>query len=108
MIRVHQEPTEALQKQPRARKVKLVSGGERAHRGGRLYVCAYGWKDACELVNESRKLAKGCAGNSTVGYMRNYWHAGCWGNSMEGVKPERGVWHTPDPYTKSPKITRLI
>jgi hypothetical protein len=46
--------------------------------------CAYSQKDAVALLNET-----GLA--YTTGEIRNYWSP-CWGNSMDGIERERGLW----------------
>lgn len=47
-------------------------------------ICAYSQEDALALLSEY--------GHSmTLGYFRNYWF-NCWGNSMDGIEMERGIW----------------
>jgi hypothetical protein len=77
------------------KKLKVWNGGDWGHRGGHIFICAYSWQDAVDLANEACKKVQGHGGSFTLGYARTYWHAGCWGNSMDGVTPERGVWHAP-------------
>jgi hypothetical protein len=65
-----------------------------------VYVCAHSVKEAIEICNK-------CAGYRvlTVSEISNYWHKGCWGNAMEGVVPEVGVWATK--HSSSQKAERI-
>lgn len=47
-------------------------------------VCAYSLADAVELLKEFGY-------HLSVHYLRTWWSP-CWGNSMDGITPERGVW----------------
>jgi len=47
-------------------------------------ICAYSQKDAVNLLNE-------LGFSFTLGEFRDYWPP-CWGNSMDGIEPERGLW----------------
>lgn len=51
-----------------------------------IFVAAYSAADARRVCVE--------AGQSDPGAneVSKYWSAGCWGNSMDGVTPERGLW----------------
>ena len=62
-----------------------------------FYVCAKSRTHAIRLINEA------------IGYnymsqseAKNYWHEGCWGNAMEGIEKEVGVWTQQD-YGDKPK-----
>jgi hypothetical protein len=57
---------------------------------GRLYVAAYSKADAVRLLKEAGYATM------TIGEFNTYWSKGCWGNAMEGVTPERGVWFSPE------------
>ena len=56
------------------------------------------WKDshifvaAFSIVDARRVCVE--VGGSDPGYseIKNYWSSGCWGNAMEGIPIERGVW----------------
>ena len=79
------------------KKLKIWNGGDWDHRGGHVFVCAHSVKDAAELICEAYKKIKGYVDRPDIkivseGEIRTYYSAGCWGNSMEGVVPERGVW----------------
>jgi len=65
--------------------------------GTDLYVCAYSVKDAAELASEAYRKVRGHTDRPDIKVVtehevRNYWNPGCWGNAMDGVEPERGVW----------------
>ena len=50
-----------------------------------IHVCAHSKAEAVRIVNEvSRALI-------TVNEINVYW-SNCWGNSMDGIEPEVGVW----------------
>lgn len=50
------------------------------------YVCAESGAEAVKLLQK--------AGHTGMNYneLKNYWSKGCWGNSMDGITPEKGVW----------------
>lgn len=60
------------------------------------YVCAHSQAEAVRIINEARG-----GWGMTVSELRNYW-SDCWGNSMEGIEPELGVWTT-QKYNDKPK-----
>jgi len=64
-----------------------------------LYVCAYSRTHAIRLVNQA-------SGHETVNQheAKNYWSEGCWGNTMEGITPEVGVWTTQGYHDKPKRI----
>jgi hypothetical protein len=76
------------------KKLKIANIGDWTHRGGHLYVAGYSQKDMVELINEAygKVRGNGCVGSYTLGYFRGYGSMGCWGDSMNGIVPERGVW----------------
>lgn len=37
-------------------------------------------------------------------YIRDYWAEGAWGNSMEGITPERGLWISFDHWAKPVRV----
>jgi len=63
------------------------------------YVCAHSQKHAVELLQQTGYK---CMSMSEI---RNYW-SDCWGNSMDGITPEVGVWVVTDSPNEKP--TRLI
>ena len=78
--------------------LKLYNGGDWRHRGGHLYIAAYSLADAVRLSNEAYRKFKGYEDHPDINYTSNdyarkYWNKGCWGIYMDGITPERGVWH---------------
>lgn len=51
-----------------------------------LFVAAYSAADARRVCVEAGQRDPGAT------ELSKYWSAGCWGNSMAGVEPERGLW----------------
>lgn len=76
----------------KTRKIKLFNGGDWDHKGGHLYVGAWSIKDAVDLINQACRKIKNYDGSFTAHEIQVYWSKGCWGTSMTGVVPERGVW----------------
>ncbi len=60
-----------------------------------LYICAYSRSDAARLIIEAQGDV---FDKSQFGWwtreIRDYFTEGCWGNTMNGIVPERGVWAT--------------
>lgn len=77
------------------KKLKCWNIGDWRHRGGRLFVCASSMADAVRACNEAyskvHQCKDPCAGTFTVVYFKDY-ASPAWGNNMEGITPERGVW----------------
>lgn len=75
------------------RTLKLFNGRGQYHRTrgetGHLYIAAYSVADALRVLRD--------AGFELVSRheLDEYFSKGCWGNSMEEVTAERGVWATP-------------
>lgn len=96
--------------------LKIWNGSDWNYRGGRLYVAANSVSDAVRLSNAAYRKMRGLENRldvnpTTVGEVKKYWHAGCWGDYMNDVTPERGVWHVRDEYGATPeerKPVRLI
>jgi len=83
-----------------AKQLKIWNGGDWDRRGGHLYVAAHSVKDVCDLVNEAYRNLKGYKDSPDIkpfnpSYISKYWSPNCWGNAMDGITPERGVWWTP-------------
>lgn len=53
---------------------------------GHVFVAAYSVRDIQQLCDE-HGLCKPTNYEVSV-----FWSAGCWGNTMEGITPERGIW----------------
>lgn len=83
------------------KKLKLWNGrGHGDYKRGVLYVCAKSYADAERLMQQAL--------NSKMRFqteLKIYYAKGCWGDSMRGIEPERGVWAQKD--RRSP-IVRLI
>lgn len=61
------------------------------HRAYHIYIAAYSVADACRLINEVNGYERNNAQEIKV-----YFSKGCWGNNMEGITPERGIWISHD------------
>ena len=81
------------------RKLKLFNGRIMLKSGkqGHGYVAAYSAADAVRVLNET------IGGRGNVTEIQKYWNHNCWGNSMDGIKPERGLWVSEDRFGASPK-----
>ena len=94
------------------KKLKLWNGRDWDCRGGHLYVAAHSVRDAVDLANEAYRRKKGLTDRPditavTAHEVKIYWHKDCWGNAMEGITPERGVWRTEQSYGKE-KPEKLV
>lgn len=78
-----------------ARALKVWNGGaysvlpqsqwKRGHDSAHIYACAHSVADLRQLCVE---LGLHAVAASEV---RGYW-SNCWGRSMDGIEPERGIW----------------
>lgn len=80
------------------RKLKLFNGRDWDCRG-HLYVAAYSVKDAVELINAAYRKVNHLENRldvnpTSLNEVNTYYSKGCWGNPMDGVVPERGVWRS--------------
>lgn len=50
------------------------------------YIAAYSREDARRVIEEY------CGRKPSLTEIRDYFNEGCWGSSMDGVTPERGLW----------------
>lgn len=70
-----------------AKKLKFWNG-RGVNGNGHIYVAAYSKADACKILTEA-------TGYSKWNYeLTTYFSEGCWGNAMDKIVPERGVWQT--------------
>ena len=81
--------------------LKLFNGGDWDHRGGHLFIAAHSVKDCVDLVNSAYRKLKGYEDRldikiCSVNEVNKYYHKDCWGNSMDNVTPDRGVWWAKD------------
>lgn len=62
------------------------------------FVCAHSRSHAIRLINQA-------AGREVVNdrELKNYWHEGSWGNTMEGINQEIGVWTVQKSFVDKPK-----
>ena len=67
----------------------IIPSEENIHKQFRIYICAYSYLDLFKLFDEVGLHAP------TYEYIRQYWNFDAWGNAMEGIKQERGIWATP-------------
>ena len=70
----------------------MLSQGKQGHG----YIAAYSVADAIRVLDEY----VGGRGNSTE--IRKYWAHDCWGNPMDGITPERGLWVSEDRWGVKP------
>lgn len=68
------------------------------------YIAAYSRADACRLIEEY----KGRAVPHVDTELKVYWHKGSWGNSMDGVEVERGIWIEDDKYGSGSKPVKVF
>lgn len=77
-----------------AKQLKVWNGGDWGHRGGHLYVCAHSAKEAAELLSRAYRTQHPDTRADYDAYAA--WHmkdfSPCWGNHMNGIVPEMGVW----------------
>lgn len=59
--------------------------GFRINAYSKAYVAAYSRADARRVIVEY------CGHDPGDAELRDYWHE-CWGKSMQGITPERGLW----------------
>lgn len=95
----------------------IIMNGDIRGRGEHFYVCANNKTDAARLVlaagrliqfdevclpddSTHREHIERCMAaydkfdvSRMVRHMKTYWPVGCWGNPMNGIPQERGVWY---------------
>jgi len=83
------------------KKLKIWNGGFDG-RGDHFYIAAHSVQDAARLMAEANnKIHKSniynfsFLVNRNARIIREYFSEGCWGNAMDGITPERGVWYAP-------------
>ena len=72
----------------RGRKLLLFNGRIMLPKGiqGHGYIAAYSVADAARVLDEV------VGGRGSLTEIKVYWSHGCWGNAMDGITPERGLW----------------
>jgi hypothetical protein len=81
------------------RKLKLWNAPWYPFQGQTLNVAAYSQKDALALLHElfpRRHFV-------TLGEIQKFWSP-CWGNSMQGITPERGAWLERERFAKPVRV----
>lgn len=78
------------------RKLKLWNGRDYDCKG-HLYVAGFSQQDCADLCNEAYRKENGYKGRPDITpyslyEIKTMWSPGCWGNNMDGITPERGVW----------------
>jgi hypothetical protein len=64
---------------------KWREAGPRAAHHAHAYIAAHSMADAVRLVSEY-------GARLSLSELQVYWNKGCWGDTMEGIIPERGIW----------------
>lgn len=70
------------------------------------YVHAYGCAPSRAALCRMLAAWSGSVG-SLDSYVRDYWHEGAWGNAMEGITPEVGLWVQFGPSAKPERVWPL-
>jgi hypothetical protein len=73
-------------------------------RGTHLFLAAYSQADACRMLSELYPRLNPSQWNRE---MTIYFNKNCWGNTMEGITPERGVWLQENEYTDHATLKRI-
>lgn len=71
------------------RQLRLWNGRWLGNR--HVYVAAYSVKDAIQVTTQAREKLNDGWWQVTEHEITKYWSC-AWGNQMQNVKPERGVW----------------
>lgn len=66
------------------------------------YVCAHSRADARRVIEEY------CGYDIGDSEIKVYWSEGCWGNTMEGIEPERGLWLNFGGWHKDSVLKRVV
>ena len=82
------------------KKLRLWNGRDWDCRGGHLYIAAYSVADAARLYYAAMNKILGIAPPMNKldiarisREIKVYFNPNCWGKSMNGITPERGIWH---------------
>ena len=67
------------------KKIIIMNG--RFIKGGHVYIGAHSKADAVRML--TAYIGYDCGWFNEV---NNYFSIGCWGNAMQGIKEERGIW----------------
>ncbi len=93
------------------KKLKLFNGNDWEHQNGKIYIAAHSRAEAARLYLDVYKKVKNFEWNydkkdieRQCRYMKDYFHDDCWGNAMDGITPELGLWHSADGREKPIRI----
>lgn len=70
----------------------LLKSGDPMWDGFRNNAYAHGYVAAYSRSDARRVIAEYCGRDPGDAELRVYWNSGCWGNPMDGIAPERGLW----------------
>ena len=73
---------------PKPKPLKCWNGNYNGS-GSHVYICANSRADAGRLLVEY-----GASSRGIDKYIKDY-YSECWGNAMQGITPERGLWVVP-------------
>jgi hypothetical protein len=76
------------------RKLTIWNGRHPSCRGS-VYAAGYTKKQVMEMLELAYETGRASSWNKELDV---YWHKGAWGNAMEGITPEVGVWEQADRY----------
>ena len=87
--------------------LKLYNG--RFDRRDHIFIAAYSNADAARILVQAYAKVNGYGARSNmINEINVYFNKGSWGNSMEGITPERGAWVQDGKFGSEHKITRII
>jgi len=83
------------------RKLKIWNGGGPGGRGDHFYICAHSVAEAARLLAFATKVIKSYTWTPSQfdidrckRRITDYFSKDCWGDPMEGIVPELGVWYS--------------
>jgi hypothetical protein len=88
------------------KKVIKIWNGRGVGRKEHLFIGAYSKLDAARMLLECYVSYH----DSVASWTREltiYFSEGCWGNTMEGITPERGIWLQENEYTDHETLKRI-
>lgn len=90
------------------KKLKIWNGRGYGGRNDSIYIAAYSRSEAARLYCEGLRKVRNYNSNidkrelgQAYREIRDYFCEGAWGNNMEGVEPEVGLWYV-DEYPNKP------
>jgi hypothetical protein len=79
------------------KKIIKIWNGRGCKQQEHLFIGAYSKADACRMLDE---IYPPFGKSSWNREMTIYFCEGCWGDDMDGIVPERGIWLIQKQYTK--------